>query len=216
MLPGQPNLSSSRSRGRVLVKGARWAFAFVVLAVAAGPAGAQPQGGGAAAGGGAAGPSADGQVGFSRRAQLSPQDEVVEGEQILARMEGASAGIRRQLETARSQRDVVKTLCLNDKLSQVDVAIRSATDRQGSLKAAASHNDVELSNHEFTILSVLRQRAEQLTAEANQCIGEEAGFTGETKITSSVDPTLPPDDTDNPTTDPTVISEPPKCTSCSR
>jgi len=107
---------------------------------------------------------------------------------------------------------------LNDKLSQVDVAIRSARDRNQALKSAAARSDTELSNHEFTILTVLRQRSEQLTAEANQCIGEEAAFVGETKITTEVDPTLPGDETTEfPSPPETVVGyEPPPCVSCSR
>ena len=132
-------------------------------------------------------------------------------------MEGAAMGIRKQLEQARQQRDVVKTLCLNDKLSQTDVAIRSARDRSTALKSAAQRNDVELANHEFTILTVLRQRTEQLTAEANQCIGEESAFIGDTQTTMLVDPNLPVEDvTAFPPLDPIAVSEPPKCTSCSR
>lgn len=194
-----------------------WRFLFVMalVAIAAGPAGAQSQPARGASG--TAGAGTDAQVGFSRRAQLTPQDQVIEGERGMARMEGASAGIRRQLEQARAARDVVKTLCLNDKLSQADVAIRSARDRHGSLKTAAARNDVELSNHEFTILTVLRQRADQLTAEANQCIGEESAFVGDTKTVTTVDPTLPDtNETEFPTTDTTIIGEVPKCTSCLR
>ena len=51
-------------------------------------------------------------------------------------MDQASGTISRMLEQARTARDVVKTLCLNDKLSQVDVAIRSAKDRKSALQAA--------------------------------------------------------------------------------
>jgi hypothetical protein len=192
-----------------------WRLLFVIglVAIAASPAGAQSQPA-ADASGRARG---DGQVSFQRGVKLTPQDQVIEGERGMARMEGASAGIRRQLEQARAARDVVKTLCLNDKLSQADVAIRSARDRHGSLKTAAARNDVELSNHEFTILTVLRQRADQLTAEANQCIGEESAFVGDTKTVTTVDPSLPgTDETEFPTTDTTIIGEVPKCTSCLR
>jgi hypothetical protein len=130
-------------------------------------------------------------------------------------MEQAAGGVRKQLQQAREQRDVVKTLCLNDKLSQIDVATRSARDRKSSLQAAATRNDQELTNHEFTILTVLRQRAEQLTAEANQCIGEEAAFIGDTKVSTTVDPTLPSsDETQYPPTDLTLIGSPPVCASC--
>ena len=215
----QPQLKSKPST-KVAKAGrhGRWLGAFTILALASAPAGAQT---GGANGGNPTTPAttgtASGQVGFQRQAQLSPQDQVVEGERILARMEVAAGAVRHQLEQARSQHDVVKTLCLNDKLSQVDVAIRSARDRNTALKTAATRNDVELTNHEFAILSVLRQRAEQLTAEANRCIGEEAAFVGDTKVTTTVDPTLPVDDsTAFPSPDPTLLFEPPHCTSCSR
>jgi hypothetical protein len=107
---------------------------------------------------------------------------------------------------------------LNDKLSQADVAVRSGRDRNSALKEAVGRNDSELSNHEFTILSVLGQRSQQLTAEANQCIGEEATTIGETKVSREVDPTLPPsDETDTP---PfyivPVTGDVPPCTTCSR
>ena len=193
----------------------KWVLTAVAVAALAGSADAQPASNPpppatATAGG-------DAQVGFQRRTQLSPQEQVVEAERTLSRMEQAAVGIRHQLEQARQQRDVVKTLCLNDKLSQIDVAIRSGKDRNSALKAAAGRNDQELSNHEFTIITVLRQRAEQLSAEANQCIGEEAAFVGDTKITMSVDPTLPGDDTAGyPPEEPGFVSEPPRCVSCER
>jgi hypothetical protein len=92
---------------------------------------------------------------------------------------------------------VVKSLCLSDKLSQIDVAARSARDRQAALQAAAQRNDLELSNHEFTMLTVLRQRAEQLTAEANQCLGEDLSFVGQTQVSTQY-PDLPQDDGPGP------------------
>ncbi|MBX3202152.1 MAG: hypothetical protein KF894_28745 [Labilithrix sp.] len=189
----------------------KWVFAFGLLALAAGPAGAQEPNGGAAAPTGA---QPDGQVGFQRKTSLTPQEQLVESQKHLTRMEGAAGGVRKMLEEARRQRDVVKTLCLNDKLSQVDVAIRSARDRRGQLQAAVNRNDAELSNHEFTILTVLRQRTEQLVAEANQCIGEESAFVGDTRTTVQIDPQIPPDETPYPSTDPTLVIGPPQCTSC--
>lgn len=195
----------------------KWLLAFGVLALAAGPAGAQPgqpPNNGAAANGSQPTTNADGQVGFQRKTSLTPQEQLTESGKHLTRMEGAAGGVRKMLEEARRQRDVVKTLCLNDKLSQIDVAIRSARDRKTQLQAAASRNDAELTNHEFTILTVLRQRSEQLVAEANQCIGEESAFVGDTKTTVQIDPQIPPDETPYPPTDPTLVIGPPQCTSC--
>jgi hypothetical protein len=194
-----------------------WIVTLAAMAYAASPAGAQPAQGTAQAQGGAQGnvtggnvTGADAQVGFNRKQQLSPQEQLTQSDVLITRMEGAATAVRRQLEQARQQRDVVKTLCLNDKLSQVDVAVRSARDRKASLAAAVQRNDAELSNHEFTILTVLRQRAEQLTAEANQCIGEEAAFAGETRTTTTIDPTLPStDETQYPPVDSTLVPPPP-------
>jgi len=178
----------------------RWIGIAALVLGATGSATAQPAGGG----------TTDAQVGFERRAQLSPQDELTQAEHALTRMDQAAGTVRRQLEQARAARDVVKTLCLNDKLSQIDVAGRSGRDRQAALQAAVQRNDVELANHEFTILVVLRQRVEQLSAEANQCIGEEIAFVGQSEVSTQIDPNLPGEDTtEYPSTDPTLISGPP-------
>jgi hypothetical protein len=157
----------------------------------------------------------DATAGLTRQVNLTPAEELAQSEGFLTRMDSSRTAVRRQLETARAQRDVVKTLCLNDKLNQLDVAVRSARERRQSLEAAAQRSDADLANHEFQILSVLRQRSDQLTAEANQCIGQEAGFVGDSAVTSTVDPNIVPD--------PGVwvgpgggdgVIEPPSCVSC--
>jgi len=190
-------------------------IAGFVLAVA-GPATAQPAG---VAGGGAGATAtggADAQVGFQRNQKLSPQDELSQADQILAHMDQASGTVRRQLEQARAARDVVKTLCLNDKLSQIDVATRSARDRQAALQAAVQRSDAELGDHQFTVLTEHRRRAEQLAAEANQCIGEEVAFVGQTQVNVQVDPDIPNTDTTtvSNTGDPMPTYTPPPCQSC--
>jgi hypothetical protein len=192
-------LAVSRSVRR-LVSGVG-AGAIVVLAAVASaqPSGSAPAGG-----------TTDAQIGFERRVQLTPQQQEVQADLLLGQMQATAATTQRMLAQARLARDVVKTLCLNDKLSQVDVASRSAADRKAALHAAVARNDQELCNHEFTILTVLKKRAEQLSAEANQCIGEEAAFIGVTNVVTTVDTTLPGGDpTDMPTTDTSPPSGPP-------
>ncbi len=190
----------------------RWVFPVAVLAYlvsAEAGAGAQTAPAPAAPAG-----DVNGQVGFQRKTSLTPDEQLAESAKHLGRMEQAAAGVRKMLEEARKQRDVVKTLCLNDKLSQVDVAIRSGRDRRTQLTAAVGRKDTELANHEFTIITVLRQRSEQLVAEANQCIGEEAAFVGDTRTKVTIDPSIPPDETPYPSNDPSLVLAPPPCTSC--
>ena len=147
-------------------------------------------------------------------AQLA-HDQRAEADAILARMETSAANLRRELEAARSARDLVKALCLSDKLSQIEVALRSARDRRSGLEQAIARQDPELANHEFTILDVLRQRVEQLTREASQCIGVDAYYIGESVVSVSIDPSIPEPDT---STLPggLLLSAPPICASCVR
>jgi hypothetical protein len=128
-------------------------------------------------------------------APLSPEEMLAKAKQFVAGIEQSSASISRQLQAARKERDVVRVLCLNDKLNQVDVALGSAQDRLGSLRTAAARSDGDRSRHEYTVLEVLNDRVRVLVNESNQCVGEETGFIGEAEVSVSVDPNLPNADT---------------------
>ena len=123
-------------------------------------------------------------------------------------MDRAAVGVRRQLQAAREQKDVVKSLCLNDKLNQIDLATRTATDRVSGLEAGANANDVERSKHQYTVILVLRDRVNTLVSEANQCIGEDVGFVGESNVTMEIDGDIPPIDPSDFPNDP-IVSQPP-------
>lgn len=77
---------------------------------------------------------------------------------------------------AKDAKDVVKTLCLDDKVGQVETALDTAADRRGSLREALENGATERAKHEFTLIAVLTERVGALTEEANQCIGEDAQF----------------------------------------
>lgn len=129
-------------------------------------------------------------LGLQQKVALSPAEQASEAQEALARMDSSRSAVRRMLEEARAQRDVVKTLCLDDKLNQIDVALRNARDRKTAIDGAVQRNDADLASHEFTVLGVLRQRSEQLMAEANLCIGKEAEVLGEAAVIPTVDPSI--------------------------
>ncbi|MDC0743362.1 MULTISPECIES: hypothetical protein [Polyangium] len=183
-------------RERMLGFGALCALS---LLVGAGIASAQAQGAPPA--------PPDTNAGLQRQVTLTPAQQLQETDTYIGRMESARSVVRRLLEEARAQRDVVKTLCLNDKLNQIDVTLRSARERRQALDLAVKRDDADLSSHEFTILGVLRQRVEQLTAEANQCIGKDADILGETSTVTQIDPGIPDDPAFYPPV--VVIVEPP-------
>jgi len=154
-------------------------------------------------------------VGLSRQVNIPPADQLAQSEQDLSKMEAIRDQVRRQLMEARAQRDVVKTLCLNDKLSQLNVAISAAQERHDALAAAVKSNDTDLATHQFIILTVLAQRTDQLQGEANQCLGEEIGRPDEkASVIMKVDKDLP---TDDPSEFPTFQfgeGDIPSCASC--
>ncbi len=180
--------------------------AFVAVALLYGQSDADAQAGGLA-------PPAPQTQGAAPAANLTPADMIAQADAIIGQIESARSNVRKQLEIAREQRDVLKTLCLNDKLNQLDVAIRSARERKGALDSAAGRNDTELARHEFAIIAVLKQRTDTLTAEANQCVGKEVALIGESSVTATEEPGLPDQESTEKSTG-EVIIDPPTCSSC--
>jgi len=130
--------------------------------------------------------------------ELTPEQMVAEAKKAQPQMDQEASSVRLQLEHARAARDVVKVLCLNDKLNQIDVAVRSAADHVSSLELAAGRKDLDRSRHDYAVVQVLRDRVKGLVIEANQCIGEETGFVGESTVKVEIDPTIPEDPSQYP------------------
>jgi hypothetical protein len=141
-------------------------------------------------------------------ADITPAEQLARAKAFVADIEEASRSIQRELQSARRDRDVVRILCLNDKLNQADVAFGSAQDRFGSLRAAVEQSDGERVRHEFTVLEVLNDRARALSSESSQCMGEETGFIGEAQVSVSIDPNLPNPSTENAAA-PSTLPPPP-------
>jgi hypothetical protein len=124
----------------------------------------------------------------------TPAAKLAWARRLIPHIELVRDAISHMVSIARDERDVVKLLCENDKLSQVGVTLTSARDHVTTLEGAADRDDVAAATHEATVIQVLGQRADQLAAESRQCVGEEAAFVGETAVTTTIDPGLPGDD----------------------
>jgi len=139
---------------------------------------------------------------------LTPAQMLERARSYRPMMENDAVAVQRQASEAKQRHDVVKSLCLSDKLSQIHVAVSTVAGRIQALDAAASRNDADRSKHEFTIVQVLKDRSAALVSEANQCIGEETGFIGESRVTVTIDPSIPDTDPSDFPNDP-LVSEPP-------
>lgn len=139
------------------------------------------------------------ELNVQREVALTIPEMVERANVALPAMERNAAVVRRLLAESRDKRDVVRVLCLNDKLNQMDLAIRTANDRAEALKIAAGQNNADQAKHEATVVNVLKDRVDALLTEANQCIGEQTGFVGDTQLTYTVDPRIPSDLEGDPT-----------------
>jgi hypothetical protein len=168
---------------------------------------------GATAGGASGGAAARPATGDAddAKGESGPPGAGLSGAQLRERADGvirSIAAIKEQivatLAAAREKRDVVKVLCLDDKREQVTVALTAANDRKEALDEALLASAAERAQHEFTLLTVLKERVDTLSGEAGQCVGEETGFTGDSELTVAVDPNLP-----ETGSDPLPVSTPP-------
>lgn len=183
---------------------ARGLVSLLALLAVAGAAAAQ----GAPATPGTTGQRPAVELGAGQDVALSPEAMAANAKGFLPEMDRGAAVVRRQLGEARERRDVVRVLCLNDKLNQIDLASRTASDRIEALNSAAQQKDLDRTKHEYTVASVLRDRVRTLVSEANQCIGEQTGFVGESAVTVDIDPNIPDTDPSDYPDDP-LVSTPP-------
>jgi hypothetical protein len=121
----------------------------------------------------------------------TPAQLLERGKAALEEISIARTSLTELVSAAKDQRDVVKVLCLDDKSGQVDAALRTTEERVESLAIAAKHGADERARHEYLMVVTLKERVTVLMSEANQCLGEETGFTGDSVLNVEIDPNLP-------------------------
>jgi hypothetical protein len=105
------------------------------------------------------------------------------------------------LEEARKESDIIKITCLDDKLTQINVNLRTAESRLDALRKAV---DPDRRIHEYTVLTVLGQKLQVLDQEAHQCVGQAMYETGATKVTTVIDTGTMPFE-ENPSSLPVIL-----------
>lgn len=136
-------------------------------------------------------------VGSRTVQQLTPQQQLRSASRTVEEMQVTRRSVSQMLDRANQERDIIKVNCLNDKLTQIDVAIRSAREHVDLLQTAVSVSNDNQRNHEYSLVLIYQQRVRGLDVEARQCVGEEAAGFGEgTEIGVRVSTTIPTEDVD--------------------
>jgi hypothetical protein len=131
---------------------------------------------------------------------MSDDQMLSKTETTLVKLRDIRKYVQNLLDQARKAKDIIKVTCLNDKLTQINVNIRTYEDRMQSLKNAIQIGDRSSRNHEYNVLTVLENKIIGLRMEAETCIGEAEGYLGKTEVTvttpkgmAEMDPTRVPD-----------------------
>jgi hypothetical protein len=153
-------------------------------------------------------PEAPAEVG--QKAESIPDPEKLKrSQEYLVQMRQALRSILGKLEEARDAKDVVKLNCINEKLTNIKGLLRISEQADIALQEAVAKREQQTAEHEFSKLTIARQKVEQLRAEAEQCVGMLAFETGPTEVTVEEPQDLPQLDPTQTPPPPPVVNRPP-------
>lgn len=128
------------------------------------------------------------EVKFKKASQLTAGEQLSQSRVYIAKMRTILIRVQKLAKKARSDKDLIKLNCVNDKLVRIKGNLRLAEHLESNLKTAAARNDAGARNHEFSKLTITYQKVTVLGQEADACIGEEISYVGKAKVTVQVDP----------------------------
>jgi hypothetical protein len=156
---------------------------------------------------------AQGELSAEGKAVVAPEDMAAEAEAVKVRGAALAGRLTQMLAEARKDKDILRVVCLNRKLTEVNATNRAIESRAKSLNDARENNDASRQKHEFTVISVLAQNLDMLDQKASQCLGQgtyEAGASGQVTTTVPKDaPTFDPGQLPPPPPPPPSVTVPP-------
>ncbi|MCK5799836.1 MAG: hypothetical protein KAI47_21750 [Deltaproteobacteria bacterium] len=128
------------------------------------------------------------EVKFRKASQLTATEQLSQGNLYTSKMRTVLQRVTKLSKRARTDKDLIKLNCVNDKLVRIKGNLRLSEQIQGNLKTAAARHDAGARSHEFAKLTITYQKVTVLGQEAEACIGEEISFVGKAKVTVQIDP----------------------------
>lgn len=116
---------------------------------------------------------------------------VAKADAVVERLQSAVSTIQRQLDVARSERNVVKVLFLSEKLSQANASLRSAVERRASVKAAVERGDAASAKQDAEVLAIIGERGDEYLNATSQAVGEGTRMQDEATVNVTTDPGTP-------------------------
>src|SRR5215471_6579447 len=147
---------------------------------------------------------------LERAADVPDVEKLKRSSAAVSRMRSVLTEVLGRLEEARATKDVVKLNCVNEKLTQVKGLLRISEQSDVALQEAVVKKDTTAAEHEYSKVSIAKNKVEQLRNESEQCIGQLAFRTDENlTVEVEVPSGLPTEDPTNPPPPPPPTNRPP-------
>ncbi|HZI44611.1 MAG TPA: hypothetical protein VFD53_05280 [Ilumatobacter sp.] len=138
-------------------------------------------------------------VSGSITAKLSTQEMLSQIATLAVTSENDAQSVLRLQIKARTDKDVIRLNCINDKLLQIK-ALRNTLD-EAKFQFDASVGDAEGQAHQYALVTVSAENIRTLREEAQACAGEDDMFVGPSQV-NVTGPDIPDDPSDDPFDDP--------------
>ena len=126
---------------------------------------------------------------------VAPGEREGRARRVVEQMRQLAGQVEKLSGQARSEKDIVKLNCVNEKLNQVRGLVKVSEQAEADLKEANARREDEQSQHAFTKLGIAGKKVSQLRQDAEQCIGQLAYYNDEkTQVDVEIPPGLPSDD----------------------
>ncbi len=146
-----------------------------------------------------------------KASELEDPEKLERSSEALGAMREVLREVLEKLEEARRTKDVVKLNCVNERLTQIKGLLRISEQADVALQEAVARKETTGAEHEYTRVSIARQKVMQLRAESEQCIGQLAFRTDENLSVEVEEPRNLPggDPTQPPAPEDPLIRPPP-------
>ena len=141
-------------------------------------------------------------IDFGKASKLSDSDKIDTASTYLGEMKDVLTAVLDLLKDARAEKDVIKLICINEKLTSVKGLLRISEQADITLQEAVAKGEKDTATHEFHKIAISHQKIKILKTEAEQCIGELAFAVGKTTVEVEIDKDMVPEQ------DPTKIDLP--------
>lgn len=132
----------------------------------------------------AAGPelSPSGQALMSRVSKMVYSEQRDATNTYLDKMSDGLAKLKRAIDSARDERDIVKLNCLNDRYLQIRAAMKLTHKLKRRMEKANQENKVAARNYLFAKILILFEKVEIKIKQANTCDGKASELEGKTDV----------------------------------